>query len=54
MEEAMAQSAKENEAAQKAFADAAKVNADGVDAANRAFADAAANAAPTWAPSRSL
>ena len=54
MEAAMAQSAKENEAAQKAFADAAKANAEGVDAANRAFADAAANAAPTWAPSRAL
>ena len=54
MEEARAQSAKENEAAQKAFADAAKVNADGLDAANRAYADAVANAAPTWAPSRSL
>ena len=54
MEAAMAQSAKENEAAQKAFADAAKANAEGVDAANRAFADAAANVAPTWAPSRAL
>jgi|TARA_B110001469_G_C9558603_1_gene277060 hypothetical protein len=47
MEEAMAQTTKENEAAQKAFADAAKVNADEKEAAIKAFADAAAaNAAP--------
>ena len=46
MEDAMVQTTKENEAAQKAFADAAKVNADQKEAANKAFADAAAANAP--------